>query len=42
MAKRRALSKRSSRKIFRKGTKSHRKNALYSMSSGVHRGGIRF
>lgn len=39
MAKRRMLSKRSSRKVFRKGTKTHRKNGL---SSGpVYRGGIR-
>jgi len=42
MSKRRPLSRRSSRKLFRKGTKSHPKNNLNSMASGVMRGGIRF
>lgn len=42
MKKRRPLSKRSSRKIFKKGTKPHPKNSIASMSGGVMRGGIRF
>lgn len=41
MAKRRPLSKRSSRKIFKRGAKSHRKNAI-TPTNGVMRGGIRF
>lgn len=39
MAKRRLLTNRSSRKIFRKGTKVNKKNGL---NSGSMRGGIRF
>lgn len=42
MAKRRPLSKRSSRRIFKKGTKPHPKNSLNSTSGGIMRGGIRF
>lgn len=38
MAKRRALNKRSSRKLFRKGNRVHKKNGL----AGNMRGGIRF
>lgn len=40
--KRRPLSKRSSRKIFKKGAKKHPKNSLSSTANGIHRGGIRF
>lgn len=40
--KRRPLSKRSSRKIFKKGSKPHPKNNLASTAKGIMRGGIRF
>jgi hypothetical protein len=41
--KRRPLSARSSRKIFRKGSKVNRKNALAGVGmAGIMRGGIRF
>jgi len=42
MAKRRPLSNRTSRKIFRKGSKAHPKNTLSSTARGIMRGGIRF
>lgn len=40
--KRRPLSARTSRKIFKKGSKVNRKNALAGVRTGVMRGGIRF
>lgn len=40
--KRRAMSARSSRKVFRKGAKTHPKNSLASTGNGIMRGGIRF
>lgn len=43
MAKRKAISARTSRKIFRKGTKVNKKNSLAGATGmGVMRGGIRF
>lgn len=39
--KRRPLSNKASRKIFRRGTRTNGKNAL-RMGSGIMRGGIRF
>ena len=36
------LSHRRSRKIFRRGARVHRKNALNSTSAPIMRGGIRF
>ena len=40
--KRKALSARTSRKIFRKGSKVNKKNGLGTVSTGIMRGGIRF
>jgi hypothetical protein len=40
--KRRRLSARKSRKVFRRGSKVHRKNSLNSTAGGIMRGGIRF
>lgn len=42
MAKRKVLSKRSSRRIFKKGSKPHSANSLQSTGNGIWRGGIRF
>lgn len=43
MAKRRPMSARSSRKVFRRGSKVHKKNTLATgAQSGLMRGGIRF
>jgi len=40
--KRRPMSKHSSRKVFRRGSKVHRKNMLSATAGGIMRGGIRF
>jgi len=40
--KRRRMSGRTSRKVFRKGSRVHRKNSLNSTANGIMRGGIRF
>lgn len=40
--KRRKMSARSSRRVFRRGSKVHRKNGLNSTAGGIMRGGIRF
>lgn len=40
--KRKPMSKYSSRKVFRRGSKVNRKNALNSTAGGLMRGGIRF
>lgn len=40
--KRRPMSNRSSRKVFRRGSRVHRKNSLNSTAGGIMRGGIRF
>lgn len=40
--KRRPMSKHTSRKVFRRTSKLHRKNAMNSTAGGIMRGGIRF
>lgn len=42
MARRRPISNRKSRKIFRKGNRRNKKNSLNSTAGPIHRGGIRF